>query len=101
MLVFTKGLNFGIDFAGGVIMEVKAPTAQVDLAGMRRKLDTLELGEIALQEFGSPDIDLYPHSAAGCDRHMTQEETTQAAVAKVKENARLGMAVSPDRDRRT
>lgn len=80
-LVFTKGLNFGIDFAGGVIMEVKAPTATADLGGMRSQLDGLELGEIALQEFGSPDIVLIriPQQDGG-------EVATQAAVAKVKES---------------
>ncbi|WP_374308561.1 protein translocase subunit SecF [Dongia sp.] len=80
-LVFTKGLNFGIDFAGGVIMEVKAPTAAADLGGMRSQLDGLELGEIALQEFGSPDIVLIriPQQDGG-------EVATQAAVAKVKES---------------
>lgn len=79
-LVFTKGLNFGIDFAGGVIMEVKAPTAQADLATMRSTLDNLELGDISLQEFGAPDIVLIriPQQAGG-------EVATQAAVAKVKE----------------
>jgi preprotein translocase subunit SecF len=86
VLVFTKGLNFGIDFAGGVIMEVKAPTAQADLADMRDKLDTLELGEIALQEFGSPDIVLIRIPQQDATETLTQEETTQAAVAKVKQS---------------
>ncbi|WP_374651937.1 protein translocase subunit SecF [Dongia sp.] len=80
-LVFTKGLNFGIDFAGGVIVEVKAPTVAADLAAMRSQLDGLELGDIALQEFGSPDIVLIriPQQDGG-------EQATQAAVAKVKES---------------
>lgn len=80
-LVFTKGLNFGIDFAGGVIMEVKAPTTTADLATMRSQLDDLDLGDIALQEFGSPDIVLIriPQQNGG-------EVATQAAVAKVKDS---------------
>ena len=80
-LVFTKGLNFGIDFAGGVIMEVKSSTPVADLASMRSELDNLELGEIALQEFGAPDIVLIriPQQEGG-------EVATQAAVAKVKES---------------
>ncbi|MDY0870456.1 protein translocase subunit SecF [Dongia rigui] len=85
VLVFTKGLNFGIDFAGGVIMEVKAPTAQADLGDMRNKLDGLELGEIALQEFGSPDIVLIRIPQQDATETATQEQTTQAAVTKVKE----------------
>jgi preprotein translocase SecF subunit len=80
-LVFTKGLNFGIDFAGGVIMEVKSSTPVADLATMRGELDNLGLGEISLQEFGAPDIVLIriPQQEGG-------EVATQAAVAKVKES---------------
>jgi len=78
-LVFGKGLNFGIDFAGGIVMEVKSPTAIADLAAMRAGLNGLELGEISLQEFGAPDIVLVriPQQAEG-------EGGTQAAVAKIR-----------------
>lgn len=79
ILVFTKGLNFGIDFAGGVIMEVQSPTPAADLAGLRHQLGGLDLGEIALQEFGAPDIVLIriPQQQGG-------DAATQSAVAKVK-----------------
>ena len=50
-LFITPGLNYGIDFAGGTILEVKTPQP-ADLAAMRGKLDGLRLGEVALQEFG-------------------------------------------------
>lgn len=52
-LFATKGLNYGIDFTGGVMMEVRVPQAP-DLAKMRGKLDELELGQISIQEFGQP-----------------------------------------------
>jgi preprotein translocase subunit SecF len=51
ILLPTRGLNLGIDFQGGVLIEVGVPTAP-DLAAMRAKLGALDLGEIALQEFG-------------------------------------------------
>lgn len=46
-----KGLNFGIDFTGGTIMEVKVQQ-DPDIAGLREHLNALNLGEISIQEFG-------------------------------------------------
>jgi preprotein translocase subunit SecF len=55
-LYFLVGLNFGIDFVGGTILEVKTKSgAPADLATMRTSLGALGLGDIQLQEFGSPD----------------------------------------------
>jgi preprotein translocase subunit SecF len=54
VLYFTHGLNFGIDFRGGTLLEIQAKSGQADLAAMREKLGTLGLGEIQLQQFGGP-----------------------------------------------
>jgi SecD/SecF fusion protein len=51
-LVVKPGLNFGIDFRGGVQIEV-APTGQVELGDYRAKLDGLGLGEVSLQTIGN------------------------------------------------
>lgn len=50
-LFATKGLNYGIDFTGGVMMEVRTPTVP-DLAQLREGLENLNLGAISIQEFG-------------------------------------------------
>jgi preprotein translocase subunit SecF len=53
-LFLTKGLNYGIDFIGGTLIEVRSTTGPADLAAMRAKLEALHLGEPSLQGFGSP-----------------------------------------------
>lgn len=53
-LVGTKGLNLGIDFTGGTVIEIRTPV-KPDLSVLRTKLNALDLGSISIQEFGQPD----------------------------------------------
>jgi preprotein translocase subunit SecF len=51
VLFLTIGLNYGIDFKGGTLIEART-NGPADLAAMRAKLDALNLGEASLQNFG-------------------------------------------------
>src|SRR5262245_39882545 len=46
VLYFTHGLNFGIDFQGGTLLEVQAKSGSADLQTMRTTLGGLGLGEV-------------------------------------------------------
>lgn len=50
-LTMQPGLNFGIDFTGGTIMEIRV-SEKPDLAELRARLNALDIGSVALQEFG-------------------------------------------------
>jgi len=50
----TRGLNLGVDFVGGLMLEAKFDRA-APLNELRSDLDRLELGEVSLQQFGSAD----------------------------------------------
>ncbi len=52
VLLFAKGLNFGIDFEGGILIEV-GTQEPAKIGEMRGALGDLDLGEVSLQEFGS------------------------------------------------
>ena len=56
-LFFTHGLNFGIDFKGGTLMEVQAKSGAADIPSMRNTLGGLGLGDVQLQQFGGPGGD--------------------------------------------
>ena len=52
-LLFTQGLNYGVDFKGGSMIEVQSKSGAVDLAQLRQKLGALDLGDVQIQWFGS------------------------------------------------
>ena len=56
-LVFTKGLNLGVDFVGGQQIRVTfAEGAPAPLAEVRQELDALGYGEPTIQELGQPNV---------------------------------------------
>ena len=79
MLYFFHGLNFGIDFIGGTLMEVQTKAGPADLAKMRATIGSLQLGEFQLQQFGAPDDVLIRIS-----EQPGGDEAQQAAVQKVR-----------------
>jgi preprotein translocase subunit SecF len=53
-LFFTPGLNYGVDFKGGSIIEVQSKAGPADLASLRDRLGRLGLGNVQIQSFGAP-----------------------------------------------
>ena len=79
VVLLARGLNFGIDFAGGILIEV-GTQREADIGQMRSALGGLDLGEIALQEFGSPTEVLIR-----IERQPGDATAQQAAVATVRD----------------
>ena len=52
ILLLTVGLNFGIDFQGGTLMEMQAKSGRGDVAAVRQTAESLGFGEVEVQEFG-------------------------------------------------
>lgn len=78
-LTVVKGLNFGVDFVGGLMIEEKFPT-QPDQNKVRQVIDGLGVGEAALQQFGDPKtLTLRLPVQEGAD-----EGATNAVVKKVE-----------------
>ena len=49
-----QGLNLGIDFKGGILLEARTSQAEADIGGLRNDLGALGLGEVSIQGFGAP-----------------------------------------------
>ncbi len=55
ILIATMGLNFGIDFRGGTMIEIRSTDGPANISEIRSNIGNLGLGEIQIQEFGSSD----------------------------------------------
>jgi len=79
VLFAVNGLNYGIDFSGGIVIEARTPQP-ANLAAMRAELDGLGIGQVALQGFGGPnDVMIRVQRQPGGDQAQEQ------AVTKVKQ----------------
>jgi SecD/SecF fusion protein len=79
VLFITPGLNYGVDFKGGIQMSVKT-SGTVDLSTFRTGLNELGLGEVSLQSFGDNNT-----MAVRAQRQEGGEEAQTAAVTKLKD----------------
>ena len=78
-LYFVPGLNFGVDFQGGVVIELRLP-GPVDNAAIRAAFERHDFGQIKLQQFGSPrDVMITLDRQAGNESLRT---TIEAALAQ-------------------
>jgi len=79
-LFFSQGLNYGIDFKGGSLIEVQSRTESADIADIRSRVGGLGLGSVQIQSFGTPrDVLIRIEEQPG------GEEAQQAALKKVQD----------------
>ena len=76
LMLLTIGLNFGIDFKGGTLMELQAKSGRADVASIRQTAESFGFGDVEVQEFGSAgEVSLrFPIQSGG--------EAGQAAVVQ-------------------
>jgi len=84
--IAVKGFNFGIDFAGGILIEAQTVDGKADLHTMRTSLATLNLGEVSLQEFGTTGRDVMIR----IQRQDGGEKAQMEALGKVKDTLGAG-----------
>lgn len=83
VLLLTKGLNLGIDFKGGLLIEVKVPET-LTIGAVRDKVNQLNLGETSLQEFGDPQTLLIRVQ-------HTDGQNPQGTIEKIKQTLGNGV----------
>ncbi|MFG1344668.1 protein translocase subunit SecF [Xanthobacter autotrophicus DSM 431] len=79
VLFAIHGFNLGIDFRGGTLIEAQTSQQVADVGALREHLTDLDVGDVQIQEFGSPRDVLIRIGAFGAN-----DEAQQAILAKVK-----------------
>ena len=87
ILLFTRGLNYGVDFKGGTLIEVQAQSGQIDIASMRDKLNRLGLGDVQVQGVGKGNEALIRIG------QQVNEKVQAEAGAKVKTSLGEGITI--------
>lgn len=86
LLFFIHGVNKGIDFEGGILIEVRAPQP-VNVADYRSAVADLGIGDVSVQEFGQPTDVLIRIGVADEPQEISgeeQEAARQALVSRVQ-----------------
>lgn len=72
--IFLKGFNFGIDFSGGILMEIKSPQV-INVDEMRKTLSSLDIDDLNLQAMGEDGTEIVIRAQA-----KTLDEKAQMAI---------------------
>ncbi|MBU1176728.1 MAG: protein translocase subunit SecD [Alphaproteobacteria bacterium] len=97
---FTLGLNLGIDFKGGSSIEIQAVSGEADIGDIRSRLGGLNLGDVQVQGFGTPEdvlIRLETQPGGDTAQQDAVEAVTNAldpAVYEVRRTESVGPTVS-------
>lgn len=75
-----KGFNYGIDFSGGILIEIKSPEV-INLTEIREKLTNIKIGDVSLQTIGDSGQELLIRAQAS---HL-DERQQMTAINNIKE----------------
>ena len=56
IFLFFKGLNFGVDFKGGTLMELRVSDKNISITNIRDSFNNMNLNGVKVKEFGNQEI---------------------------------------------
>jgi preprotein translocase subunit SecF len=77
LLLFFKGLNFGVDFKGGTLIELRANDGNISVTSLRASFNNMNLGDINIKKFGNENDFLIK---------IEKKDTSADAIEVIKNN---------------
>ncbi len=71
-LVF-KGLNFGIDFKGGTLIELRSTDKKITVSSLRNNLQAMDLGDVSVKKFGNDQDFLIKFENKNNDKNIIEK----------------------------
>ena len=78
ILLLFKGLNYGVDFKGGTLIEWRATDKQITISQLRQSFLNMDLGDISVKEFGKNNDFLI--------KFEKKENNNSNLISEIKEN---------------
>ena len=82
LLLFFKGLNFGVDFKGGTLIELRTNDKQVNITTLRDSFNNMNLGDVNIKKFGNDDDYLIK---------IEKKDTTNNLIETIKKDLSLSI----------
>ncbi len=73
VLLIFKGLNFGVDFKGGTLIELRANDKQITISSLRSAFSNMNLGDVAIKKFGKDSDYLIKFEKKGNTKTLIQD----------------------------
>ena len=77
LLLFFKGLNFGVDFKGGTLIELRASDKSINVTSLRQSFNKMNLGDFNVKKFGNENDFLIK---------IEKKDTSANAIEIIKKN---------------
>jgi preprotein translocase subunit SecF len=82
LLLFFNGLNFGVDFKGGTLIELRTNDKQVNITTLRDSFNNMNLGDVNIKKFGNDDDYLIK---------IEKKDTTNNLIETIKKDLSLSI----------
>ena len=87
-LLFFKGLNYGVDFKGGTLIELRANDEQITISKLRQSLMNINLGDVSVKQFGNKNDYLI--------KFEKKDKDNPNFISDIKENLTKSLSSSLD-----